>query len=456
MTADRVLVIDIGKTNLKFTLLGADGQVLAEKRRANISVDAPPYLHFDIEGIWHWLLDSFAALPERERIASIITTTHGACIALVDDSGLVLPVMDYEYTGTSEVDTAYAMERDDFATTLSPAMAGGLNIGKQMFWLEWRCPAAFARAKYMLTYAQYWAWRLSGVAALEVTSLGCHSDLWNPSTRTFAPMVQRCNWQSLMPPIRKASDTLGTVLPDVASRTGLLPTVRVLCGIHDNNASMVKHLYGSTSEPVINVVSTGTWVIVAGFGAPLSVLDEAKDMQANVDAWGRPFACARFMGGREFAFLNEGGATDCAWSDVAAVVAAGTLALPCFAEMGGPYRGQRGEIRGPVPATPQAAFALASLYYALVTAECLGGLQQHGDIVIEGPFSANHHYAALLSALRPEQDVYVSNDRSGTTGGAYLLACQPPKVAAQRAAVAACELPGLLGYKANWLAALAR
>lgn len=387
-------------------------------------------------------------------MTSIITTTHGACIALVDDDGLVLPVMDYEYTGIARIDAEYARERDNFALTLSPGLPGGLNIAKQMLWLELRHPAEFARAKYMLTYAQFWAWRLSGVAALEVTSLGCHSDLWNPGAGTYAPLVRRRGWQHLMAPIRKASDALGPVLPEVARRTGLSPELRVLCGIHDNNASMVKHLYGCATEPVINVVSTGTWIIVAGFGAPLSVLDESKDMQSNVDAWGRPFACARFMGGREFSHLNEGGATECEWSDVAALMAAGTMALPSFAEMGGPYRDRHGEIRGPAAATPQAVFALATLYCALVTAQCLDGLQDHGDIVIEEPFAANRHYAALLGALRPGQDVYVSDDRSGTTGGAYLLACQPAEARAKRAAVAPCDLPGLTAYRDAWLAAV--
>ncbi len=38
----------------------------------------------------------------------------------------------------------------------------------------------FSRAAHTLLYPQFWAWRLSGVMASEVTSLGCHSDLWLP------------------------------------------------------------------------------------------------------------------------------------------------------------------------------------------------------------------------------------------------------------------------------------
>lgn len=36
-------------------------------------------------------------------------------------------------------------------------------------------------------YPQYWALRLTGIAANEVTSLGCHTDLWNPWTADFHP-----------------------------------------------------------------------------------------------------------------------------------------------------------------------------------------------------------------------------------------------------------------------------
>ena len=454
--ADRILAIDIGKTNLKLSLIAADGEVLAEARQANVSVDAAPYLHFDVDGIWQWLLTRIAALPERERIGSIITTTHGACIAVIDEAGLVLPVMDYEYPGIGEIDAEYAALRDDYAVTLSPLLPGGMNVAKQLVYFERRFPAEFVRATAVLTYAQYWSWRLSGVAALEVTSLGCHSDLWDPNANDFAPLVQRRGWRPLMPPLRAASDTLGPLRPELAQRTGLSPQCRVLCGIHDNNASMVKHLYGAAEAPVVNVISSGTWVIVAGIGAPLAVLDAARDMQANVDAWGRPFACARFMGGREFARLTPGGASDCAWADVEAVIAAGTLALPTFAEMGGPYRQRAGEIRGPRPHSPHAEYALATLYTALISDDCLSRLQQRGDIIIEGPFTANRHYAALLAALRPQQAVWVSEDRSGTTGGAYLLAAQPAAYRLKRQRIAACALQGLVGYRDAWRGALAR
>ena len=35
-------------------------------------------------------------------------------------------------------------------------------------------------------YPQYWAYRLTGVLANEVTSLGCHTDLWDYRAGDFS------------------------------------------------------------------------------------------------------------------------------------------------------------------------------------------------------------------------------------------------------------------------------
>ena len=50
------IVLDIGKTNAKLTLIAADGSQLAEQRRSNTILQDGPYPHHDTEGIWHWML----------------------------------------------------------------------------------------------------------------------------------------------------------------------------------------------------------------------------------------------------------------------------------------------------------------------------------------------------------------------------------------------------------------
>ena len=59
------------------------------------------------------------------------------------------------------------------------------------------CPSSrsFARAAAIVTYPQYWSFRLTGVSATEVTSLGAHTDLWKPEARDYSTLVDRCGWR---------------------------------------------------------------------------------------------------------------------------------------------------------------------------------------------------------------------------------------------------------------------
>src|SRR5690606_5976472 len=140
----------------------------------------------------------------------------------------------------------------------------GLNLGAQLFWLQQSFPEAFGKARAVLTYPQFWSFRLTGVLASEVTSLGCHTDLWNPEANDFSTLVDVMGWRRLYPPRRAASDILGAVLPPVAECTGLDAEAPVLCGIHDSNASLLPHLLSRT--PPFAVISTGTWVVAMAIG----------------------------------------------------------------------------------------------------------------------------------------------------------------------------------------------
>src|SRR5450830_1723336 len=119
-TMDATVVLDIGKTNAKLTLLDADGKTLAEQRCPNTIVNDGPYPHHDTERIWNWLLATLHTFSQRANIAAIVPVTHGATAALVDDDGLVLPVLDYESTLPQTLDHQYQALRPPFAEIFSP------------------------------------------------------------------------------------------------------------------------------------------------------------------------------------------------------------------------------------------------------------------------------------------------------------------------------------------------
>ena len=445
-----VAVFDVGKTNIKLVVFDRDGRVVADRSHPNAPL-APdqscPYLRLDTERAWRFLLAALKEVGARHAIEAISVSAHGAAGVLVTDEGVALPPMDYEFDGFSAVDADYDAARPPFEESFSPLSVRGLNLGRQIFYLERNFPEKFAAARAFLAYPQFWSWRLGGAMATEVTSLGAHTDLWRPKEGRLSSLVERRGWRKLFPPIRRAWETLGKLRPEIAAETGLSPEVRVVCGAHDSNASLVPYL-ASRSDP-FTVLSTGTWVIIMAVGGAAPI-DEKADMLANVDVLGRPVPTARTMLGREFATLAGDAPAEAREADVAALVAAGVMAMPAFTSQGGPFAGRKGFIVGEAPTTPAGRTALATLYCALMAAHMLKRLEAPGDLIVEGGFNRSPAFAGVLAALMPGRDVLVA-PASGAAEGAALLARwdephAPPKLMRAEPWLA----PGLREYQERW------
>jgi sugar (pentulose or hexulose) kinase len=406
------------------------------------------------------MLDAMKEFSSLAQVGAIVPVTHGATAALVDDEGLVLPVLDYEYELPASQQAHYAVQRPPYSATYSPQLPAGLNLGRQLAWQAQAFPKQFRRARHILMYPQYWAWRLSGVAAGEVTSLGCHTDLWQPSRQQYSSLVERMGWSRLFPPLRPAWAPLNRLKPELAQLTGLPEDCRVLCGIHDSNASLLRHLAPGASsadraQPA--VLSTGTWVIAAAPGMPLDGLREQADMLANSNALGQAVACMRFMGGREFGELAGADAEPCGTEDLQALVEQRTMALPCFSSAGGPFAGRAGAITGQPPATDRQRYALATLYCVLMSDYCLTALGVSAPgaaVVVEGSFTGNPWFGPLLAALRPDQRIGSTDDASGTTCGGWMLHHWGHAPATRGRNARPLQLAGLAEYRQRWLAAL--
>ncbi|AZO05376.1 MULTISPECIES: FGGY-family carbohydrate kinase [unclassified Mesorhizobium] len=416
-----VAVIDIGKTNAKVALVDlATLSEIALRRIANAPVRQAPYPHHDVEALWTFILNSLTDLNRERRIDAISITTHGATGVLVDAAGeLALPVLDYEFDGPDQLAAGYDAARPPFAETGTPRLPIGLNLGAQFFWQQKQFPAEFARAATMLMYPQYWALRLTGVAANEVTSLGCHTDLWNPWTSDYSSLVDRMGWRRLMAPVRPARDRLGPILPAIAQRTGLAPQTPVFCGLHDSNASLLPHLL--SDAPPFSVVSTGTWVVSMAVGGRKVELDPARDTLVNVNALGDPVPSARFMGGREFSLLTEGQPQEWSEVDVDAVLARQVQLLPSTQQGSGPFPHRAAQWHNADDLSSGQRFAAVSFYLALMTATCLELIGGDGPTTVEGPFARNPLFNRMLAAATA-RSVIASEASTGTSIGAALLA----------------------------------
>lgn len=413
-----VAVLDVGKTNVKLVLVDvAEGREVWSRSAGNAVRRDGPYPHADVAAIAAFLDDGLAAIAHD--IDGLSITTHGATGALLAGDGLALPVLDYEHVGPDDVAEDYDQVRPAFAESFSPRLRGGLNLGAQLFWQAHAFPQAFARADAFVTYPQYWAWRLTGVAATEATSLGCHTDLWAPGRDRVSSLVARQGWSGLLAPLRSAFDRIGPLRPDLATRLGLRSGLPVACGIHDSNASLLPHLRGGDAPATI--VSSGTWVVSFAVGGSLSGLDPRRDTLANVDAYRRPVPSARFMGGREFDLLTGGTPVEPDAATVGAAIERRVMALPGFVRDCGPFPDHAGRWSvDPATLSPPERTAAASLYAALMTAAGFDLIGAEGQTIVEGPLAANRLYGEALLALtgRP---VAMAGGGTGTSIGAASL-----------------------------------
>ncbi len=451
----------MGKTLSKLTLW--DGVRLVERRtRPNARCDGGDYAALDADGIEAWLIETLADFALMGRVEAIVPVAHGAAASVLRDGMLAAPPVDYEQEIARESRTAYDAQRDPFALTGSPALPGGLNLGAQLDLLDRVQPDLLGPGATIVTWPQYWGWVLSGVAAVELTSLGCHSDLYRPVERRTSALAQQRGWVGLLAPLRGAGETLGPIRPALAERTGLPADVRVHVGMHDSNAALLAARgFPEIAGHESTVLSTGTWFVAMRSPPPgtvpdIATLDPARDCLVNIDVAGTPVPSARLMGGREIELLSgiDSRRVDILPDQprlVAAVpglVTSGAMALPTLTPGVGPF--PAGEHRWiAAPDEPYARRAAACLYAALVTDVALEHIGTRERLLVEGRFAEAEVFVRALAALRPDLRVYVSNAHNDVSLGALRLLDPAIRPQGELRLVAPLDV-SLSAYRAVW------
>lgn len=420
MKSCNVAIIDIGKTNAKLALVDANLSELAIVTRPNKILNAAPYPHFDVENIWTFILETLTAFRNEHEIDAISVTTHGASGALLAaDGALAAPILDYEFNGPETLTDEYDAIRPSFEETGSPRLPLGLNLGAQLHWQFSQFPNLRERTARIVTYPQYWGFRLTGALASDLCSLGCHTDLWDPFKSRYSSLIERLEIAEKMVPARQPTDVIGSILPSIADQTGLDAATPVLCGIHDSNASLLPHVLHRQAP--FSVVSTGTWTIAMTVGGTPVQLDPNRDTLVNVNALGQPVPSARFMGGREYEMLHGEQQIACEQTILDSIADGGPMLLPSVVTGSGPFPGDTCRWLGIEPefGTPEREASIG-FYLALMTTECLSLTGHRGDVVVEGPFGKNRGYCSMLSAAT-ECRVVISDNATGTSQGAAML-----------------------------------
>jgi sugar (pentulose or hexulose) kinase len=462
MAGTATVVLDVGKTLSKLGLWSAKGELLERRTRPNSRVQTRSYVALDATGIEDWVgstLYDFAGLAE---IGSIIPVSHGAAAAIVRDGKLALSPIDYESPIPSSIHAAYRLQRDPFSATGSPALTDGLNLGAQLYYLQSLDEKFLDGDAVLLPWAQYWSWLLSGVASSEVTSLGCHTDLWQPLSATPSAMAVRHGWDRHLAPLKSAASALGPIAPSWAHRTGLPPDTQIHCGVHDSNAALIAARgFPEIANREATVLSTGTWFVAMRTPARvdeinIAMLSEDRDCLLNVDAYGKPVPSARFMGGREIELLTG---VDTRRIDirpdqpallaaVSEVLRTNAMVLPTFAPGAGPYGRCRGQWIN-MPTDQAQRRAAVCLYAALVADTSLDLICARERLLIEGRFAESEVFVRALAALRPDTAVYVGHAHSDVSFGAMRL-LDPKRAAPSSLTQVQALADDLSDYKYRW------
>ena len=433
-----VVVLDVGKTLSKASLWTRDGRLLDRRTRQNERIQTPDYVGLDAAGIEAWLAATLTDFAQEfagtAEIGWIIPVGHGAAAAVVRDGALVQPPLDYEHPIPRELRKQYDSLRGSFASTGSPALPNGLNLGAQLYYLQSLRPDLLSGNATLLPWPQYWSWLLCGVPASEVSSLGCHSDLWQPLSGQPSVVSVARGWAAHMAPLTRAGSILGPITPEWAARTGLPADVQVLCGLHDSNAALLAarafpELIGSDAT----ILSTGTWFVAMRLPredatTAIAGLVESRDCLVNVDVFGHCVPSARFMGGREIELLTgiDSRRVDtradqpALLESVGDVLANSAMVLPTLAPGFGPYPQGQGRWVSLPPEQTQRRAAVC-LYAALVADVSLDLIGASGRLLIEGRFAESEVFVRALANLRPETAVYTGHARSDVSFGALRL-----------------------------------
>jgi sugar (pentulose or hexulose) kinase len=418
-----VLVIDIGKTNAKLTLIRPDGSVIARISRTNGVRFLGGLKLLDTDGVERWLETQIPRLSRLGSVDWIVPVAHGAGAAIVRGRDILAPAPDYEQTFEAP---GYDAARDSFRLTGSPSLPLGLNLGRQLErhgrGEDWPSGAV------LVPWPQFWAWRLCGVAASDVSSLGCHTDLWRPFEATWSDLARSRGWAGRIAPVRHAAYALGHAGEGQLIVEGLAADCIVYCGLHDSNAALMS--VAACADATDAVLATGTWFVVMRPGPGLketpASLDEHDDCLVNVDPSGRPVPSARFMGGRLAQRI-----LGCAAEDSEAFAASPQASNALRALVADLALGR--STAPPVEAPARAARAALELAAASDAAAARAGAL--GSLTVTGRFAHAELFMRTLAALRaPHPVMGAGRDDDVALGALRVLGFQPeieaPKPAA--------------------------
>jgi sugar (pentulose or hexulose) kinase len=293
-----IAIFDVGKTNKKLFLFDENYRIVYERSaRFTETVDEDGDPCENLESLRLSVFDSLREVfkhPEFE-IKAINFSTYGASFVHIDEGGNpVAPLYNYlkEFPAglKEQFYKTYGGEEKLALETSSPVL-GNLNSGMQLYRLKYQKPDLFAKISCSLHLPQYMSYLLTGKPRTDITSVGCHTGLWDFAKNDYHDWVYQEGLDKKFAPICDAES--------VANGEEVGHNYVVGIGLHDSSAALIPYLVNFT-EPFV-LISTGTWCISLNpfNNTPVTAVELENDCLNYIQFKGEPVKASRLFAGNE-------------------------------------------------------------------------------------------------------------------------------------------------------------
>ncbi|MFM9076410.1 MAG: FGGY-family carbohydrate kinase, partial [Bacteroidota bacterium] len=392
-------VVDVGKTNKKLLVFSPDFKILHEESVVIPEItDEDGFPTEDLVALTEWMKAAVHRVIADDSfdISHLNFSGYGASFVHLDADGLpVTPLYNYLKPFPEAVQKQFESDfgsMESIAIQTSSPVLGNLNSGLQVYRLMAEKPDVFNKIRWSLHLPQYLSWVFTGNPVTDLTSLGCHTMLWDLSAGHYHRWVAGAGIDRVLAPIAKSIHSVEVTIGDKNVVAGV--------GLHDSSAALIPYLRLNRGDFML--LSTGTWSIALNpFNDESLTADQLQnDCLCYLTPEGRPVKASRLFAGR----MHDEGVSR---------IAAHYHCHPDF------YK-----TVATVDAADEAGMAyvdlLRSLVEAHVAALSLVSNSQIRHLYVDGGFSNNQLFMKLLANACPQWRVFAAVVPQASAIGAAL------------------------------------
>jgi len=298
MPVSVIVIFDVGKTNKKVLLFDKQYKLLEEESiQLEETIDEDGFSCENVNELKQWVEQKFSQILSKKDmvIKAVNFSAYGASFVHVNEElSPVTPLYNYLKPYPENLKkqfyNTYGGERLIAKQTASPVL-GSLNSGMQLYRLKYEKPGIYDQIKYSMHLPQYISSIISQKPAADISSVGCHTNLWDFKKNDYHDWVYKEELNKKFGPLHTGDKIIETL----KDNDGILAGI----GLHDSSAALIPYLF-SFREPFI-LISTGTWCISLNPFNHSELSDEElkKDCLCYLSYEGKPVKASRLFAGYE-------------------------------------------------------------------------------------------------------------------------------------------------------------